>query len=224
MTARTAYALLRPMARAMKWGPLLVAAGVGLAVVAIPAILSVGLTAAHLTTLLRIAAACGALGLAFLLDDAATRTTATVPTSRLIRHAVRAGIALPAIGIWWATTLTVATIGVKPAVAASLPGAALTLEAAALVAAAFLLAASGLRFTTDGSGGTLAAPALLILLAVVWFMPHRVALILAPADPLWVAAHHRWAVLLIAAVAGFVWASRDSSPRGKRVRLIPRPR
>jgi hypothetical protein len=115
-------------------------------------------------------------------------------------------------GIWWAATLTVATIGVRPAVAASLPRAALTLEAAALVAVAFVLAASGLRFATDGSAGTFAAPALLILLAILWFMPHRVALILTPTDPHWTSAHHRWAALLIAAVIGFVSASRGSSP------------
>jgi hypothetical protein len=220
MTARTAYALLRPMAHAMKWGPLLIAAGLGLAVVAVPAVLSVRLTAGHLTTLLRIAAACGALGVAFLLDDPATRTTPTVPTSRLVRHAVRAAIALPVAGVWWAATLTVATIGVQPAVTAALPRTALTLEAAALVAAALVLAASGLRFAADGTAGPLAAPALLMLLAIVWFMPYRVALILGPADPHWASAHRRWAVLLIAAVIGFVWASRDPSPRRRRLRLV----
>jgi hypothetical protein len=185
-------------------------AGLGLAIVAVPAVLSVRLTAGHLTTLLRIAAACGALGVAFLLDDPATRTTATVPTSRLTRHLVRAGIALPVTAIWWAATLAVAPLGAKAGVAAALPRAALTLEAAALVTAAFVLAAGGLRLTTDGSAGTLAAPALLILLAIVWFMPHRVALVLTPTDPQWASAHHRWAAILIAAVIGFFWVSRES--------------
>jgi hypothetical protein len=227
MTVRTGYALLRPTARAMRWGPLAAAAGLGLAVVIVPELLSVRLTAAHLTTLLRIAAACGALGVAFLLDDPATRSTPTVPTSRLIRHLVRAGIALPVAGVWWAATLTVATIGAKAGVAAALPRAALTLEAAALVAVAFVLAAIGQRFSTGGSAGTLAAPALLLLLAVVWFMPHRVALILAPTEPQWAPAHRRWAALLIAAVIGFGWASRESSPRGRRHRparvVVPDP-
>lgn len=220
MTVRTGYALLWPTAHAMKWGSLTVAAGLGLAVVAVPAFLPVRLTAGSLTTLLRIAAACGALGVAFLLDDPATRSTPTVPTSRLIRHAIRAGLALPVTGIWWATTLAVATLGVEAGTAATVPRAALTLEAAALIAVAFGLAASGLRFSTDGSAGALAAPTLLIMLAIMWFLPYRVALILTPNDPHWASAHHRWAALLIAAAIGFVWASGESSPRGRPVRPI----
>jgi hypothetical protein len=200
----------------MKWGPFAVATGLGLAILIVPELLSNRLTAAHLTTLLRITAACVALGVAFLLDDPATRSISTAPTSRLIRHAVRAGIALPVAGAGWAAALAVTTLGVKAGVAAAVPRGALTLEAAALVAVAFGLAAGGLRFSTDGSVGAFAAPTLLFLLAVVWFMPHRVAFILAPTDPQWAPAHHRWAAVLIAAVIMFIWASRESSPRGSR--------
>jgi hypothetical protein len=199
----------------MRWGPFAAAAGLGLAVVAVPAVLSVRVTTGPLITLLRVAAACGALGVAFLLDDPSTRTIPTVPTSRLVRHAVRAAIALPVAATWWAATLVVSTTGVKAPVAHALPRAALTVEAAALVAIAFVLAASGLRVNTDGTAGPLAAPALLVLLAGVWFLPYKVALVLAPTDPHWSAAHRRWAALLAVAVIGFVWASRDSSPRGK---------
>jgi hypothetical protein len=218
MTARTGYALLRPTARAMRWGPLAAAAGLGLAIVAVPAILSVRPAAAHLAMLLRLAAACGALGTAFLLDDPATRTTPTVPTSRLVRHLVRAGIALPVIAAWWVAALAVARTGVEPEVSAGLPGAAITLEAAALVVVALALAAAGLRLTADGAVGPLAAPALLLFLAIVWFLPHRVALILNPTDPQWTSAHRRWAVLLVAAAIGFIWASREPSPRRERQR------
>jgi hypothetical protein len=207
VTVRTVSALLRPTARAMAWGPFAVATGLGLAILIVPEILSDRLTAAHLTTLLRIAAACGALGVAFLLDDPAARSISTVPTSRLVRHAIRAGIAVPVTAAGWAVALAVTTFGPK----AALPRGTLTLEAAALVAVAFALAAAGLRVTTEASAGTLAAPALLILLAIVWFVPRRVALILAPDDPQWTAAHHRWAALLIAAVITFILASRESS-------------
>jgi hypothetical protein len=216
MTVRTISALVRPTVRAMKWGPFAVATGFGLALLVVPEILSDRLTTALLTTLLRIAAACGALGAAFLLDDPATRSISTAPTSGLIRHAVRAAIALPVAGTGWVATLAVATLGTRAEVTAALPRGALTLEAAALVAVAFGLAAGGLRFTAGGSAGTFAAPTLLILLAIAWFMPHRAALILAPTDPQWTAAHHRWAVVLIAAVTVFIWASRESSPRGHR--------
>jgi hypothetical protein len=220
MTTWTGYALLRPTAHAMRWGPLAAAAGLGLAIVAVPAILSLRPTAAHLATLLRLAAACGALGTAFLLDDPATRSTPTVPTSRLVRHLVRAGIALPVIGAWWVVALTVVRTAVKPEVVAGLPRAAITLEAAALVLVALALAAAGLRLTADGAVGTFAAPALLFFLAIAWFLPHRMALILNPTDPQWTSAHRRWTVLLVAAAIGFVWASREASPRRDRKRTV----
>jgi hypothetical protein len=188
-------------------------AGLGLAIVAVPAILSLRPTAEHLATLLRLAAACGALGTAFVLDDPAARTTPTVPTSRLVRHLVRAGIALPLIGAWWVSALTVARTRVNADVVAGLPRAAITLEAAALVLVALALAAAGLRFNPDGAVGTLAAPALLLVLAILWFLPHPVALILNPTDPQWTSAHRRWTVLLVGAALGFVWASREASPR-----------
>lgn len=214
MTARTAAALVRPTAHAMKWGTFAIAAGVGLAVVIVPMAWSNRLTAAHLATLLRLAAACGALGVAFLLDDPAARTTPAVPTSRLVRHAVRVAVALPVAALWWAATLIAVTLGADRHAVAALPRGALTLEAVALVAVALVLAAAGLHVGTDGSAGTLAAPALLMALAVVWFLPRRVALVLAPADPHWNAAHRRWGVVLLAAGIGFVWASRDSIRRG----------
>jgi hypothetical protein len=213
MTARTVVALVRPTAHAMKWGPFAVAAGVGLAVVIAPMAISDRLTAAHLATLLRLAAACGALGVAFLLDDPATRSTPTVPTSRLVRHAVRVAVALPVAALWWAATLATVTLGANRQAVAALPRGALTLEAAALVAVAFVLAAAGLHVSVDGSAGTLAAPALLIALAVVWFLPRRVALVLAPADPHWGSAHRRWVMVLLVAGIGFLWASRESHRR-----------
>jgi hypothetical protein len=214
VTARIGYALLRPTVRAMKWGPFAAGAGLGLAVLIVPEILSLRLTAAHLTTLLRVAAACGALGVTFLLDDPATRSTPAVPTSRLIRHAVRAAVALPVVAASWAAALAIAAsaIGAGPGVARG----ALTVEAAALVAVALVLAAIGQRLTSDGAAGVLAAPGLLILLAIAWFLPPRVALIVAPTDPHWAPAHQRWAALLIAAVIGFAWASHEPARRGSQ--------
>jgi fluoroquinolone transport system permease protein len=215
VAARTVAALVRPTARAMKWGPFVAAAGVGLAVVIVPETLSDRLTAAHFATLLRLAAACGALGVAFLLDDPATRSTPTVPTSRLVRHAVRVAVAMPVAALWWAATLAAVTLGANRHAVAALPRGALTVEAAALVSVALVLAAAGLHVSTDGSAGTLAAPALLIALAMMWFLPRRVALVLAPADPHWGSAHRRWAVVLLVAGIGFVWMSRDSIRRGR---------
>ena len=207
MTAPTTYALFRPTARAMRWGPFAVSGVLGLAILVIPELITIKLTAAHLTTLLRIAAACGALGVAFLLDDPAKRSTPTVPTPRLVRHAVRAALGLPVVGVWWAIAVTIAPVGAKHGVPAALPRGALTLEAAALVLGALMLAAIGQLFSSEGSSGIVATPVLLVLLAIVWFLPHRVALVVSTDDPQWTHAHHRWVGVLIAAGVGFGWAS-----------------
>jgi fluoroquinolone transport system permease protein len=189
-------ALIRPTVRALRWPPFLAAAGVGLVVVALPAAWDADLTVADFTRLLRIAAVCGGLGAAFLFDDPAARSTPAVPTSRLVRHAVRVAVALPAIAIWWATVLVAAAAGPP------LPTGALTLEAGAVCAVALALAAA--------SGSTVAAPALLVWTALAGLLPDRVALFVRePADPGWAAAHRRWWVLLAVALVCAVLASRD---------------
>jgi hypothetical protein len=208
MTARPLPALVPPTARAMVWGPLAAGAGLGLVVLIVPEVLATRMSAADLTTLLRIAAACLAVGAAFLLNDPAARSIQTAPTPRLLRHAVRAGLALPAVGAGWGAALAATALG-RGAVAAAPPRAGLTLEVAALVALALALAACASRIAPDGNAAVLAGPALLVVLAAVWFAPHRVALVLAPADPGWGAAHLRWAGLLAAAVLLFTWASHE---------------
>jgi hypothetical protein len=227
MRTRTLYRLVRPTARAITWVPLAVGAALGLVIVLVPAALTAKLTAAQLADLVRIAATCVALGAAFLLDDPASRSTPTVPTSRLARNLVRVFVAVPVMALWWAATGLAATAG---SAAVHLPAAALSLEAATLVAAALALAAVAQRHTTDGNTGVIAAPAVLVLAAVLWFLPHRMALVVAPADPHWTAAHQRWATVLAAACVAFLWAGqRDSSTgwlawsRGnRRVRSDPR--
>jgi len=199
------FSLIGPTARAMRWAPTVAAAGLALAIVAVPVVVAERLTADQLATLLRLAAAAVAVGVAFLLDDPAARSLATVPIPRLVRHAVRAGLAVGAAAIVWSAALAVPYLGPTPTPSP----AALTLEATALVTVALGLAAAGGRVGSDGNAGVLAAPALLLLLAIVWLAPPRVALVVAPADPQWASAHRRWAALLVLGVVAFVWASRD---------------
>jgi hypothetical protein len=204
--------LLRASARAVNWLPLVVGALLGLAIVLVPEALTTKLTDAHLVDLIRVAAACTALGTAFLLDDPASRSTPTVPTSRLTRNLVRVAVAVPAIALWWVATLTLARTAHRPH-ATHLPAAALTVEAAALIAAALALAATAQRHTTDGNTGVIAAPATLVLAAAIWFLPRRVALVTAPGEPHWTASHYRWAGLLAAAVVAFLWTSHERTRR-----------
>jgi hypothetical protein len=214
MHARTLYRLVRPTARAVTWSPLAVGAALGLVTVLVPESLTARLTAAQLADLVRIAATCVALGAAFLLDDPASRSTPTVPTSRLARNLVRVFVAVPVMALWWAATLGLTRATAGNAAAAHLPAAGLSLEAATLVAAAVAVAAVAQRHTTDGNTGVIAAPAVLVLAAVMWFLPRRMALVVAPADPLWTAAHQRWATVLAAACVAFLWAGRRDPATG----------
>jgi hypothetical protein len=209
MNTRTLYPLLRPTAHAIKWRPMAVGAALGLAVLLVPEALTARLTGTHVTMLARIAAICVALGAAFLLDDPATRSTPTVPTPRLARNLIRVALAVPAVALWWALTLGLAKTTGHHAAAAHLPVAALTLEAATLVTAALALAAIAQRRTADGNVGVIAAPAVLLLAAVAWFLPRPVALVLMPTDPHWTASHHRWTAVLATALVAFLWASHE---------------
>jgi hypothetical protein len=203
----TSYRLLRPTAHATRWSALCTGAGLGLAVVLLPETLTDKLTGAQVADLLRIAAACVSLGVAFLLDDPAARSTPAVPTSRLVRNLARMAIAVPCLALWWGVTLGLARAhahhGARP------PAGALSLEFAALVATAVALAAIAQHAAPNGSAGVVAAPAMLVLAAAVWFLPRPVALVLAPSDPHWNPAHRRWTVILAIALVAFVWASHE---------------
>jgi hypothetical protein len=224
---RNLRALLAPTARAMPWRLFLAAAGLGLLIVAAPAASTVSLRDHDLTALLRLAAACGAVGVAFLLDDPATHTLAVVPTPRWARHLVRTALATAAAAVWWVALLAVTVAGAHDGAADTLPLPGLTLEAAALAAVALGLAAIRLRVGADGTAGVLAAPAVLVLSVAATLLPAGWALFVEPDDPRWTAAHGRWAVLLAVALAALAWAWREP-PRGqlsrRRTQAGPAPR
>lgn len=213
---RVVPALLAPTLRAMSWLPFLAAAGLGLLIVAVPAALSTVFSDEDLVRLLRIAAICGALGIAFLLDDPAARLIATVPTPRVVRHAVRAALALTATALWWAAVVAATVAGADDEVAAHLPLWDTTLEAAAFAGCALALAAARSRNGTTGAG-PVAAPVVLVLALLLTRLPERLAMMVVPADPRWDAAHDRWAILL-AAAAGVLLLASHEPVRARRFR------
>lgn len=215
LTVTVLFLLLAPSARAAPWGAFLAAAGLGLAIVAVPAATTVTLSDEDLVGLLRAAAVCGALGAGFLLDDPAARSIATVPTPRPIRYAARAGVILPALAVWWAAVLAVTVAGAEHGIGATLPLGRITLEAAALGAVALAVAVIRLRGPRD-SGGIVASPVLLVLVMAASLLPQRMALFVPPDDTQWAAAHDRWAMLLAVAVVGSVWATREPARRWAR--------
>jgi hypothetical protein len=206
----------------MRWLPFVAATGFSLTVVAVPSATTVPLGTDVLTNLLRGSAVCGGLGLAFLFDDPAARSIETVPITRVLRHAVRVGIVVPAVGTWWAALLLIAKAGAEDGLGPAIPLRGVTLEAAAIFAIAFGLAAVGARGAPDGIASTLAAPGLLILAAAMTLLPRRTGLFVGAHDAAWASAHQRWALVLAAALVGMLLASREPSPRGQRCARRPR--
>ncbi|GAA2646579.1 hypothetical protein GCM10010399_94880 [Dactylosporangium fulvum] len=214
-------ALAGPVLRAVRRGPLVGACGVGLAIVAVPAAADAVLRPDDLVLLLRLAALCLAVGVAFVLDDPAKPSTATTPVPAWAGGAVRATGGLIATAAGWAATVAVTLAGAQDGAGEALPVGDLTLEAAAAAVLALAFAVLGWARTPRGVAGTVAAPALIVAAAAATLLRQRLTLLAPVNDPAgWAAAHRRWTVLLVAAgavtVTGLVLGALP--PRTVRVR------
>ncbi|MEU7614005.1 hypothetical protein [Micromonospora sp. NPDC049204] len=204
---RTVAALVWPTLRATRISPLLAAGVVGAAIVTPPAVTGSVLPPDEHITLLRLVLACIGLGVTFALDDAAKPTTETLPVPAWLGALLRAVPAAVIGGACWAAALLVTRSGPETA---SLPYPDLTREAATVAAVAFLASAVGWRRSPRGIASPLAAPMLLLGMAVVALLPASVALLVGTGDG-WNAAHDRWMYLLagtLVATAGVLTARR----------------
>jgi hypothetical protein len=207
---RTAQALAPPLARSMRWTPL-VAAVVSLFPVVHwmtgetgypPANLDERVQAARVTAILL------CLGLAFVLDDPATESTAHLPVPPSFRRALRILLAVPVASIPWWAAITFASRA--PITGLDFPWGPASLELAALATLALAAAVVGARLASDRLGGVAAGPAFLGFLAAALLLPRRVRLFETPSSgEAWRAAHHRWWIVLAAAAACLVLAGRD---------------
>ncbi|MEU0105251.1 ABC transporter [Streptomyces sp. NPDC006251] len=188
------WQLVLPVCRTLPWRLVGAAGGAGL----LPAALTRtwGETGEKLSLpLLRAAVLAFAMGLVFLLDDPARHTTATVPTPRPVRVALRVALVLPAVAAWWTAALLLVPPDVRP------PVADLTLEAGAAFVLAVAGAAAAVRFSdATRPGPPVAAGLLTSAVLAVLFWPKRWALFVPVEDDRWAAAHDRWAVVLAGAV------------------------
>lgn len=149
--------------------------------------------------LVRAAVLAFAMGLVFLLDDPARHTTATVPTPRAVRVALRVALVVPATAAWWTGALLLVPPELRP------PVADITLEAGAAFALAVAGAAVAVRFSdVTRPGPRVAAGLLTSAVLVMLFWPGRWALFVPVGDDRWAAAHDRWAVVLAGAVVAGV--------------------
>jgi hypothetical protein len=206
-------AVVWPTLRATRRAPLLGAMATGLAIVAVPAVMTVTLSPDNLAVLLRLGAACAAVGLAFLFDDPAKPTTATAPTPAWLGIAVRTAAAVAAMGAWWAAAIAVTVAGAEGGAADNLPLPGLTLEAAALGAVARAAAVVAWRLTPRGIVSPAAAPVVLVVLAALAFAPRRFVVFVSVVSPEWGAAHQRLGILLACCLAAAVAAAMPSRAR-----------
>lgn len=211
--------LLRPVWRTLPWTALAAAGGLGLLLVGLPRLLSDAPDPWLCLSLLRAAALCLGLGLAFLLDDPARHTTAPVPVRRPVRSGLRLALAAPVTALWWTAALLLIPGEARP------PVGAVTLEAAACAALALAAAAAAVRFTDEARPGTAVAAGLLAgaLTVPTLLLPERWTLLAAVGDKRWDDAHERWAGLLV--VAGVVVMACMPEPlrRGHGFRRGGRP-
>ncbi|MFJ3671916.1 ABC transporter [Streptomyces sp. NPDC090106] len=199
--------LLLPVLRSSPWRVIGAAGAIGLLIASVPR-MSGDADAFLALQLLRVAALAFALGLAFLLDDPARHTTATVPTRRPLRQALRLALVVPLAAVWWTGALLLVPAPVRP------PVGDLTLEAAACLAFALAAAAVAVRFGGAAEPGQAVAGAVLTAAVLApLLVPERWALLVAPQDARWDGAHDRWAAVLVAAAA--VWAACGPERTGR---------
>lgn len=161
-------------------------------------------------TVLRIAALAICIAAAFVLDDATEETVGHVPTPLWLCRLVRAALAVSIAALLW--TLVIRLTGdVPPELGGPLPVGDLTLEAGTAFVVSLSASSAGARLTADRLGGIVAAPVLLGLAALAFFLPLGHPLLTdAPYSPTWDDAHHAWRQVLVAAAAAFVLVNRDS--------------
>ena len=218
---RTAARSLRPVARSVRWGPLL---GAGLAGAVLVGLMRPDRPDASASlAALRLAAFLLAAGAAFALDDRAADTLAPSPTPLWARRALRLAVVVAGAAALWAAVTAAAALA-APAGQERLPAAGATLEAAAMLAFTLAAAVVAGRWAPSGLGGVAGGPVLTFAVLTVYlgqmrWPRHLTFFPLGPGDPAWGAAQHRWSAVLALALA--VLAAKSLDPARTRVALWP---
>lgn len=203
---RVLRALVRPELRAARTLPLLCGAVCCVVTAAAPLLVEAHPDVEAAAVLLRACAVFAVTGIAFLLDDPAAHSTAVTPVTCRARRTVRLGAGLLVPATAWAAGASLVRAAVPGDRA--LPVGALAREAAVLALLTTLLTLLGLRLTRGRTGSLLAAPALVITLAVMLALPSEAALFVSPTDTDWHSAVLRWRILGAGTIAGCLWLLR----------------
>ncbi|MER6558960.1 ABC transporter [Streptomyces sp. NPDC001027] len=210
MRGVTLRALAAPVWRSLPWRALIAAGGLGLLLASTARLPDRAPDPELGRLVLRLTALTGALGLAFLLDDPARRTTAATPVGRASRAALRLALAAPVAALWWTAAVLLVPAPNRPDL---IPA---TVEAAATACAALALATLAVRFTEAAEVGRAAAVRLGAAAGAALLVPDRWGLLGTPADPWWQATQLRWAAVL--ALALTLCATGTGEPVRRRYR------
>ncbi|MCX4881834.1 ABC transporter [Streptomyces sp. NBC_00847] len=209
---RVTRELAFPVLRTLPWRAMAAGGGLGLVIAGVQRLAGGEPDAWPTLVLLRSAILAHALGLAFLLDDPARHTTATVPVRRPLRTTLRLGYAVALTALWWTALLLLVPSEVRP------PLGGITLEAATACVLAPAAGALAVRLTDEPRPGpSVAATVLFTAVIAPLSLPDRWALFVSAQDDRWGAAHTRWAWLL----AGSMTALALSMPEPLRGRPLP---
>lgn len=208
--------LVRPIARSIRWSPLVISGASGAILVYLQTSDACTLEGAggpcigvdDRISMVRMAAVLLAIGAGFILDDPTEETTAHQPLSLLVRRLTRIAVATPVVlAFWWLSmALAVRTMD-DPA---SFPEGALSVELVAIVAMALALAAAAAPLVPERMGGIAAGPALLGFAVGFLLLPPRLALFVNdPMQERWSGAHQAWSAILGLAALALLLSSRD---------------
>ncbi|MFF6806203.1 ABC transporter [Streptomyces sp. NPDC012616] len=206
----TVRALAAPVWRSLPWRALIAAGGLGLLLASTARLPDRAPDPELGRLVLRLTALAGALGLAFLLDDPARRTTAATPVGRAFRAALRMALAAPLAALWWTAALLLVPAPSRPELTPA------TVEAAATACAALALATLAVRFTATAEVGRGAAVRLGVATGVTLLVPDRWGLLGTPADPWWQATQLRWAAVLALTLTLCATGTREPLRRRSR--------
>lgn len=216
ITIRAGSELVRPIARSIRWSPLVISGASGAIIVYLQTgdactIEGAGGSCVGLgarISIVRIAAVLIAIGAGFILDDPTEETTAHQPVSLFVRRFTRIAVAAPAVlTFWWLSmALAVRTLD-DPA---SFPKGAVSVELVAIVAVALALAALATPFVPERMGGIAAGPALLGFVVGFLLLPPRLAMFVDdPMHERWSGSHEAWWAILGLAALVLLLSSRD---------------
>ncbi|WP_307060299.1 ABC transporter [Streptomyces achromogenes] len=206
----TVRALAAPVWRSLPWRALIAAGGLSLLLASTARLPDRAPDPELGRLVLRLTALAGALGLAFLLDDPARRTTAATPVGRAFRAALRMALAAPLVALWWTAALLLVPAPSRPELTPA------TVEAAATACAALALATLAVRFTETAEVGRGAAVRLGVAAGVTLLVPDRWGLLGTPADPWWQATQLRWVAVLALTLALCATGTREPLRRRSR--------